>query len=86
MEPLRRTRRLRAWTKRARMDFAHPGGTCPAGLLSGGELAVASAVPAGPWLTLMCLNRALYFTGLEIFEGGDQGIARPGPGKRPIAV
>jgi len=34
----------------------------------------------------MCLSRALYFTSLEIFQGGDQGIARPDPGKRPIAV
>jgi len=63
-----------------------PEETCPAGLLSGGGLAVASAVPAGLWLTLMCLSRALYFTRLEIFQGGDQGIARPDPGKRPIAV
>jgi hypothetical protein len=34
----------------------------------------------------MCLGRALYFTSLENFEGGDQGIARPDPGKRLIAV
>jgi hypothetical protein len=34
----------------------------------------------------MCLSRALYFTRLEIFQGGDQEIARPDPGKRPIAV
>lgn len=86
VEPLRRTRRLRAWTKRAGWISPTPEETCPAGLLSGGGLAVVSAVPAGPWLILMCLSRAPYFTALEIFEGGNQGIAGPDPGKRLIAV
>jgi len=63
-----------------------PEETCPAGLLIGGGLAVASAVPAGPWLTLMCLSRALYFTSLEIFRVADHGFARPDPGRLLIAV
>ncbi|MBP1600357.1 MAG: hypothetical protein H6Q06_508, partial [Acidobacteria bacterium] len=33
VEPLRRTRRLRSWTKRARTDFAHPGGNMPGGFV-----------------------------------------------------
>ncbi len=41
--------------------------SCPAGSLSGGGLAVVSAVPAGPWLTLMFRNGRRYFTNLDFF-------------------
>jgi hypothetical protein len=44
-----------------------PEEVCPAGLLSGGGVAVPSAVPAGPLLTLMCSNVRRYFTRLGFF-------------------
>ncbi len=60
--------------------------SCPAGLLSGGGLAVVSAVPAGPWLTLMCRDGRDYFKDPEIFEGGDRRPDKLPPDGRWIVV
>jgi len=46
-----------------------PEGVCPAGLLSGGGLAVVCGVPAGLWLTLMCRDARSNFTCLKFSWG-----------------